>query len=620
MAPEAITTTTTVQYHQEERLRQRHVNGSTIKNKKSSNNAADNSVAWRSSRHPLTTSAAYAKQFEHAPFTLKELRDAVPAWCFKHNTLLSLAYVAFDVAMAAGLFALATNIDSVFGGSPVARFSAWMVYAAVQGWVCTGIWVLAHECGHGGFSANTTLNHVVGWVLHSALLVPYFSWKISHSKHHKNCGNLDKDQVFIPDKRSDREERVRPAGVTPLVEHGQEEEEEGDIFESPPIVDLLRIVRQQLFGWPSYIIANVSGQKYSTYTSHFHPSSQIFDSHHHRQVILSDIGIAIMLLVLGFLVHKFSFLAVAKYYLLPYLWVNHWLVMVTFLQHTDVRLPHYRGDDWTFLRGALCTVDRDFGFLNFFFHHMWGLTDTHVVHHLFSQMPFYNAQVATAAVKEKLGKFYLYDDSPIFLSLWRSYRSCQFVEDEGGVVGETKPEPIDRALAIKIAKMKSTKDIIIEHQFPCEEHSAHVFDGTIIRLFRIPNGRYAGTRYVSDVNNPSPPAVLLWHGLGLNSACWVCSPSKNPQHDNLAFLLADSGFDVWLVDGRGSNPMEHSTAAKYPWTFSLDDIARLDVPAVVDFVLNRTGRASLALIGFSQGSTSAFAALALSEELNKKIH
>jgi hypothetical protein len=27
-------------------------------------------------------------------------------------------------------------------------------------------------------------------------------------------------------------------------------------------------------------------------------------------------------------------------YFVPYLWVNHWLVFITYLQHTDPKLPH----------------------------------------------------------------------------------------------------------------------------------------------------------------------------------------------------------------------------------------------------------------------------------------
>jgi len=50
--------------------------------------------------------------------------------------------------------------------------------------------VLAHECGHGGFSAYEWINDLVGFVLHTALYVPYFSWKFSHAKHHHYTNHM----------------------------------------------------------------------------------------------------------------------------------------------------------------------------------------------------------------------------------------------------------------------------------------------------------------------------------------------------------------------------------------------------------------------------------------------
>merc|ERR1711990_130012 len=47
----------------------------------------------------------------------------------------------------------------------------WQAYAFFQGATLTGWWVLAHECGHGGFSASQFVNDCVGLVLHSVLLV-----------------------------------------------------------------------------------------------------------------------------------------------------------------------------------------------------------------------------------------------------------------------------------------------------------------------------------------------------------------------------------------------------------------------------------------------------------------
>jgi len=62
----------------------------------------------------------------------------------------------------------------------------------------TGLWVIGHECGHGGFSESPLVNDTVGLAVHSALLVPYFSWKISHRRHHSNTNNMDRDEVFVP--------------------------------------------------------------------------------------------------------------------------------------------------------------------------------------------------------------------------------------------------------------------------------------------------------------------------------------------------------------------------------------------------------------------------------------
>ena len=49
-----------------------------------------------------------------------------------------------------------------------ARFAVWALYGFANGLVGTGLWVLAHECGHQAFSESKTLNNTVGWILHSA--------------------------------------------------------------------------------------------------------------------------------------------------------------------------------------------------------------------------------------------------------------------------------------------------------------------------------------------------------------------------------------------------------------------------------------------------------------------
>ncbi len=87
--------------------------------------------------------------------------------------------------------------------------------------------------------------------------------------------------------------------------------------------------------------------------------------------------------------------------------------------------------EWSWLRGALCTVDRSFGpVLDHCFHH---ISDTHVCHHLFSKIPFYHAQEATEAIKKVIGQYYLKDDTPIARALWRSFTTCQFIDENEGI-------------------------------------------------------------------------------------------------------------------------------------------------------------------------------------------
>ncbi|RZS10493.1 hypothetical protein BHM03_00041735 [Ensete ventricosum] len=148
--------------------------------------------------------------------------------------------------------------------------------------------------------------------------------------------------------------------------------------------------------------------------------------------------------------------AVLKFYGVPYLVSSEkvfimWLDLVTYLHHHGhrERLPWYRGKEWNYLRGGLTTLDRDYGWINNI-HHDIG---THVVHHLFPQIPHYNLVEAvsiqstlviihddTKAAKPVLGKYYREPEKSwplpvhLFGILLRSLRVDHFVSDEGDVV------------------------------------------------------------------------------------------------------------------------------------------------------------------------------------------
>jgi omega-6 fatty acid desaturase / acyl-lipid omega-6 desaturase (Delta-12 desaturase) len=82
------------------------------------------------------------------PFTIGSLRKAIPAHCFKRSLLRSSTYLIADLIMVAALYVASTFIDSAPGPSAVKWLVLWPLYWFLQGAVCTGVWVIAHECGH----------------------------------------------------------------------------------------------------------------------------------------------------------------------------------------------------------------------------------------------------------------------------------------------------------------------------------------------------------------------------------------------------------------------------------------------------------------------------------------
>jgi omega-6 fatty acid desaturase (delta-12 desaturase) len=192
----------------------------------------------------------------------------------------------------------------------------------------------------------------------------------------------------------------------------------------------------KVFGWPAYLATHATGRKYDRSTNHFSPSSPIFNAKDRFDVIISDLALVAVFAGLGYAGHTQGWMWLVKVYVIPYLFVNMWLVMITDLQHTDPRLPHYRASAYSWIKGAVCTMDRDYGVMNVMHHH---IADTHVCHHLFSHMPHYHAEEASAAIKPLLGDFYLVDTcSPGLLgiaeTLWITATQCRFVENDGDIL------------------------------------------------------------------------------------------------------------------------------------------------------------------------------------------
>lgn len=393
--------------------------------------AADKSSGIRSVNASMPTKGCYeqnlvgidpfGEKFYVPDYSIRDILSLIPKHCYNRSVVRSMGYALRDVAaLIVTGYAAHTLIPLL--DSPVVRFVAWLAYAFTQSLFCTGLWVLAHECGHSAFSDYGWLNDTVGFILHSYLLVPYFSWKFSHSKHHKATGHMARDMVFVP---KTRDQFIASRKATSLDE----------IMEDSPIKSVLGLVAQQLFGWILYLFSNVTGQNYVGVSwlqaNHFNPKSVIFDPRDYWYVLLADVGLAIQAFVLYSWYQHNSFSLLVDWFI-PYILVNHWLVFITFLQHLDARLAHLDDSQWTFARGAATTIDRNFGFIGQHLFH--DIIETHVLHHYVSRIPFYNAREATEAIKKVMGIHYKHSDDSMWWSLWETVRMCQFVEGENGVL------------------------------------------------------------------------------------------------------------------------------------------------------------------------------------------
>ncbi|KAK0478475.1 fatty acid desaturase-domain-containing protein [Armillaria novae-zelandiae] len=358
--------------------------------------------------------------FSPPTVTLKEIHDAVPKHLLKGNPVLATLYVLRDVSFTLLLFKLASRIGDIeaYISSPalavLARAFLWPAYWWVQGLVWAGIFCLGHDAGHGTLYRSTKMNNLVGFVLHTALLIPYYAWRATHHAHHKATSSMERDENYVPYQRSD-------FGLPSKEKARQFDYDE--VFEETPIYTLSRMLIMQGFGWWVYLAKNTMGSKmYAPGTNHFDPDSPLFKPEQRNAIIVSDIGLVAMVLLLA--------------YAGP--------VMFTYLHHSDPTIPHYRKGEWSFLRGAAATVDRPLlGWMGRFFFH--NISHDHVAHHFFSSAPFYNGPAITQIVKNVLGASYNYDFNgawsaisknfhPSFYALYRSFTQCLFVEEEGDIV------------------------------------------------------------------------------------------------------------------------------------------------------------------------------------------
>ncbi|KAJ7447434.1 fatty acid conjugase [Mycena latifolia] len=383
----------------------------------------------------FTESLEYMKRrrvpFSSPNVTYKELRAVIPPQLYEKSTFRGLLSVAQDLATVSGLYALCLTIDGITetlatkfslssATAAVLYWSLWIVYWLAQSIGMAGCWCLGHEAGHGNLSQYGIINDGVGYLLHTCLLTPYFAWKSSHYTHHRTVGSIERDENYVPRTRSE-------LGITTA-------DQLHEMFEETPLYTLGRLCVMQLLGFQTYLLFNtLGGSSDPPGTNHFLPSSVLFKKSEYNKIVASNVGLILAVSALFKYRYTCGFSALTKHYIIPYLLCHHWIVMLTFLHHSDPTIPHYRAGQWTFLRGALATVDRPLlGLIGRVYFH--NVSHDHIGHHLFTSIPFYNQPAVTEKIRPILGDHYNFDSTNSFYALYRSFTQCCFIDDDGEIV------------------------------------------------------------------------------------------------------------------------------------------------------------------------------------------
>jgi len=291
--------------------------------------------------------------------TLSDVIESLPKEVFRKNGWKALQEVAITVI-------------SVALSEVLLYYSPWWALPiawALAGTAFTGMFVIAHDCGHMSFARQPWLNDLVGTLFMLPLVFPFEPWRIQHNLHHNHTNKLHVDNAWQPFQADYYSEA---SGVERSI---------------------MRVIKGPLF-W----LASVGHWiKRHFALSQFTPQQQA----------RVRVSVWAVYAFAGVFVPALWWYAgvwgVVKYWGVPWVGFHFWMSTFTMIHHTLPHIPFLHESRWTDVAARLTmTVHCEYPkWIEFLCHHI----NVHVPHHVSTAIPSYNLRAAHNALKAKWGQY-----------------------------------------------------------------------------------------------------------------------------------------------------------------------------------------------------------------------
>lgn len=237
------------------------------------------------------------------------------------------------------------------------------------GTALTGLFVIAHDCGHRSFAKQRWINDWVGHVMMLPLIYPFHSWRLLHDHHHVNTNKLDVDNAWDPWTS------------------------ETFITASPFMQGLYRSMRG--FLWWLASIAHWASLHFNV--KRFAPRD--------RQNVRISVTAVVLFAVIFFptLYVTVGAWGIVKFWLMPWLGYHFWMSTFTLVHHTIPEIQFQPESSWAAVPAQLsgtvhCSYPK---WVEILCHDI----NVHVPHHISVAIPSYNLRQAHKSLMTNWGEY-----------------------------------------------------------------------------------------------------------------------------------------------------------------------------------------------------------------------